>query len=363
MSNDAADFEFRTHPSFVHILKKIAGTCRNFFLEKSKLVSFRLPLTRALLRGQLFIAFDTYPRSFKQVAFYSSNSPVSNICEAMLAFFQGTSVTDPFLFYSKGHPLDFLYIELDPYLSPDAWYFLLKRFEVLAFLKSFAMKSRFISNEQLLRLFGLLNKLSTKIIYAFLDNQWFRKDFSNVLQFCQEKKTKSEFREFSLRLQSVNDRSFTRVWKTSLTSITINSFEFGDNGAKYLSEALRENTTLTSLEVLDVDIGLFGKQHKAELLNYIKCNILKRDTTNMSDSSAVTISVADSALNLEPQRTTNSVEYLTGLDQTFIVCCDTHLKESTFLFILYMQIVVWKCACSLLLTFFCILHWRVLPVS
>eukprot|EP00871_Galdieria_phlegrea_P005066 jgi/Galph1/5560/GphlegSOOS_G4246.1 len=118
---DAADFEFRTHPCFFQIVKEISGTCRSFFLEKSKLVSLRLPLTSATLLGQLETVFNTYPRSFQQVAFYTSNFHVSNICEAMQAFFQESSVTEYSLFvqvegkdFSKYLILFLFYLERHP---------------------------------------------------------------------------------------------------------------------------------------------------------------------------------------------------------------------------------------------------------
>eukprot|EP00871_Galdieria_phlegrea_P003578 jgi/Galph1/4220/GphlegSOOS_G2905.1 len=219
---DAADFEFRTHPSFLKILNEIGCTCRSDLLEKSKLVSLRLSLTRATLLEQLETAFNTHPMSFKQVAFYSSSSTISNICEAMQAFFQGNSVTEYSLFvevkgedfskilesipvlFRKTPNLTFLYIEIDPFLQLETWNALLQRFQMLASLKYFAMESLFVSNEQLLRLLILLNKLSTNFICATLDRQWSQENISNLLQCCQRKKIelKAQFREFSLHLQS-----------------------------------------------------------------------------------------------------------------------------------------------------------------
>eukprot|EP00871_Galdieria_phlegrea_P004616 jgi/Galph1/5155/GphlegSOOS_G3753.1 len=494
---DAADFEFRTHPSFLKILNEIDGTCRSDLLEKSKLVSLRLSLTRATLFGQLGTAFNTHPVSFKQVAFYSSRSPISDICEAMQAFFQGNSVTEYSLFvevedkdfseilesiaalFRKTSNLTFLYIELDPFLPPKNWNALLQSFQVLASLKYFAMKSLFISNEQLLRLFRLLNKLSTNVICAILDRQWFKENFSNVLQFCQRKKIelKAQFRELSLHLQSDSAMPFTPIWKISLTNLNIGFNNIDTEGAKYLSEALRENTTLTGLNIgwnnigtegakylsealrenttltiLDIDgnnigtegakylsgalrenttlttldinhtcigtegaeylskalrenttlttldisynnIGTEGAKYLSEALRenttltsldigwnnigtecakylsealrenttltsfdidhnkictegakfiveiskYLNRNISKRNGENISNASVVTAPAANSTLKLDPQRMRNSLEYLISVDQTFIVYRYTHLKESTLLFILYMQ--------------------------
>eukprot|EP00871_Galdieria_phlegrea_P001055 jgi/Galph1/1950/GphlegSOOS_G633.1 len=494
-------------------------------LEKSKLVSLRLSLTRSTLFGQLGTAFNTHPVSFKQVAFYSSRSPISDICEAMQAFFQGNSVTEYSLFvevedkdfseilesiaalFRKTSNLTFLYIELDPFLPPKNWNALLQSFQVLASLKYFAMKSLFISNEQLLRLFRLLNKLSTNVICAILDRQWFKENFSNVLQFCQRKKIelKAQFRELSLHLQSDSAMPFTPIWKISLTNLnigfnnidtegakylsealrenttltglnigwnnigtecakylsealrenttlttlnidhnnietegaeylsealrenttlttldirsnnidakgaeylsealrentTLTSLDIGWNnigtecakylsealrenttlttlnidhnnieteGAEYLSEALRENTTLTTLDIrysnidtegakylskalrenttltsFDIDhnkIGTEGAKFIVEISKYLNRNISKRNGENISNASVVTAPAANSTLKLDPQRMRNSLEYLISVDQTFIVYRYTHLKESTLLFILYMQ--------------------------
>eukprot|EP00871_Galdieria_phlegrea_P001738 jgi/Galph1/2565/GphlegSOOS_G1237.1 len=310
---DAADFEFRTHPSFLKILNEIDGTCRSDLLEKSKLVSLRLSLTRATLFGQLGTAFNTHPVSFKQVAFYSSRSPISDICEAMQAFFQGNSVTEYSLFvevedkdfseilesiaalFRKTSNLTFLYIELDPFLPPKNWNALLQSFQVLASLKYFAMKSLFISNEQLLRLFRLLNKLSTNVICAILDRQWFKENFSNVLQFCQRKKIelKAQFRELSLHLQSDSAMPFTPIWKISLTNLNIGFNNIDTEGAKYLSEALRENTTLTGLNIGWNNIGTEGAKYLSEALREnTTLTILDIDGNNIGTEGAKYLSGA-----------------------------------------------------------------------
>eukprot|EP00871_Galdieria_phlegrea_P000512 jgi/Galph1/1461/GphlegSOOS_G147.1 len=147
---DAADFEFRTHPCFFRLSKRSAVLVEAFSWRNLKLLSLKLPLTSATLLGQLETVFNTYPRSFQQVAFYTSNFHVSNICEAMQAFFQESSVTEYslfvqgkdfskylilFLFYLERHPTCFLYIELDPFLSPETWNALLQRFQMLVSLK------------------------------------------------------------------------------------------------------------------------------------------------------------------------------------------------------------------------------------
>eukprot|EP00871_Galdieria_phlegrea_P000505 jgi/Galph1/1455/GphlegSOOS_G141.1 len=310
---DAADFEFRTHPSFLKILNEIDGTCRSYLLEKSKLVSLRLSLTRSTLFGQLGTAFNTHPVSFKQVAFYSSRSPISDICEAMQAFFQGNSVTEYSLFvevedkdfseilesiaalFRKTSNLTFLYIELDPFLPPKNWNALLQSFQVLASLKYFAMKSLFISNEQLLRLFRLLNKLSTNVICAILDRQWFKENFSNVLQFCQRKKIelKAQFRELSLHLQSDSAMPFTPIWKISLTNLNIGFNNIDTEGAKYLSEALRENTTLTGLNIGWNNIGTEGAKYLSEALREnTTLTILDIDGNNIGTEGAKYLSGA-----------------------------------------------------------------------
>eukprot|EP00871_Galdieria_phlegrea_P004269 jgi/Galph1/4843/GphlegSOOS_G3491.1 len=258
-STDAADFEFRTHPSFLQVLKEISGTCRSFFLEKSKLVSLRLPLTSATLLGQLETVFNTYPKSFKQVAFYTSDTCVFKICECMRAVFQGNLVIE--------------------------------------------------------------------------------ENFSNVSQFCQRKKIELnvQFCELSLHLRSFGVMPFTPVWETSLTSMYICFRVICTASVKYLSEALPENTTLTSLNIESNNIGTEGEKFETETSKYLNRNISKRNRENISNASAVTAPVANSTLTLDSQRKRNSLEYLSSLDQTFVAYRDTHLKESTLLFILYMQ--------------------------
>eukprot|EP00871_Galdieria_phlegrea_P000513 jgi/Galph1/1462/GphlegSOOS_G146.1 len=121
------------------------------------------------------------------------------------------------------------------------------------------MKSLSVSNEQLLRLFILLNKLSTNAVI--------KKISPTVTQYCQRKKI----------------------------------------------------------------------ELKAQFRQILNRNISKRNRGNISNASAVTAPVVNSTLTLDPQRTKNSLEYLISVNQTFIAYRDTHLKESTLLFILYMQ--------------------------
>eukprot|EP00871_Galdieria_phlegrea_P003579 jgi/Galph1/4221/GphlegSOOS_G2904.1 len=80
-----------------------------------------------------------------------------------------------------------------------------------------------------------------------------------------------------------------------------------------------------------------GEKFKTEISKYLSRNISRRNREIISNASAVTAPVANSALTLDPQRTRNSLEYLISVDQTFIAYLDTHLKESTLLFILHMQ--------------------------
>eukprot|EP00871_Galdieria_phlegrea_P005067 jgi/Galph1/5561/GphlegSOOS_G4234.1 len=313
------------------------------------------------------------------------------------------------------------------------------------------MKSVFISNEQLLRLFRLLNKLSTHVIDTVLGRQWFKENFANVSQFCQRKKIelKAQFRELSLYLRSDGDMPFIPIWEilstrldidgsnidakgakylsealrenttlnmlsifennigtegakyvsealrenttltflgiqynniggegakylsevlrenttltrldiggnniggegvkylsdtlrenTTLTDLYVGGNDIGREGAKYFSEALRENTTLTHVNIDCINIGSGNAKFRAEIDNYLSRNISKRNTENMSNASSATAPVVNSALKVDPQRTKNSLEYLISMNQTFIAYGDTHLKENTLLFILYMQ--------------------------
>eukprot|EP00871_Galdieria_phlegrea_P000427 jgi/Galph1/1385/GphlegSOOS_G79.1 len=223
---DAANFECRTHPSFLRILQEISGTCR-----------------RRLSYGVLTI-FQVKDKDF------------SKILEFM-----------PVIFEKASH-LSFLFIELEPFCSSKKWNVLLKHFGTLQSLKSFSMESRSISSEQLLSLFESLNNLCTSFIYATLQRPWLKANFADVIQFCQRKKIelKVQFYELSLHLQAVGAMPFTPVWETSLTSLDTIRHCIGPDGAEYLCEALRGNTTLTHLDIGYNNIGTEGAKYLSEAL-------------------------------------------------------------------------------------------------
>ncbi|GJD09432.1 hypothetical protein Gasu2_36880 [Galdieria sulphuraria] len=65
---EAANFEYRTVPSFIQLLDKLDDSCRGWLLEDCKFVNLNLPWTRSSLLGHLEVFFFTeYPKLFEML--------------------------------------------------------------------------------------------------------------------------------------------------------------------------------------------------------------------------------------------------------------------------------------------------------
>ncbi|GJQ11404.1 hypothetical protein GpartN1_g3195.t1 [Galdieria partita] len=263
---EAANFEYRTHPSFLELLNKVNDNCRNLMLEKFKFINLSLPMTCSSdVRGQLEAGITQYPTLFEYVVTCSLETDIVQLGEVIEQI--PSSVTSNILFlqvddtdsyfmlellsflFRKGHCSSFLYIDLDRFDLSNTWTTLVDSFRCISTLKSLALKSRTISNPQLLMLLKILVDASLQSCYAIFDIQWTLPQFSDILDFLQRKRVhlKAFFDCLSLQLSPTSDVPFEPLWMTLETRLVCRMI--GLNGVKYLSEALKENHTLTALNI------------------------------------------------------------------------------------------------------------------
>ncbi|GJQ14896.1 hypothetical protein GpartN1_g6687.t1 [Galdieria partita] len=299
---EAANFEYRTNPNFLQLLDEVNDNCRKLMLEKFKFINLSLPMTRSsVLRDHLESDITKYPPTlFEFVAICSletdivelgevieqlpssntsnilflqvDNTESCSILEFLSFLFQkGHGFSSIFQFLSflfqKGHGSSFLYIDLDMFDLSKAWSTLVNSFRCISTLKSLAITCKRISNAQLLRLLKILKK-SLQSCYALLDAQWTEPHFSDILDFLQRRRIslKASFDYLSLQISPTSDVPFEPLWMTDETSLYLDNGKIDSNGLKYLSEALKENHTLTELNIGANNITSEGAKYLSEAL-------------------------------------------------------------------------------------------------
>ncbi|GJQ14890.1 hypothetical protein GpartN1_g6681.t1 [Galdieria partita] len=299
---EAANFEYRTNPSFLQLLDEVNDNCRKLLLEKFKFINLSLPMTRSsVLRDHLESDITKYPPTlFEYVAICSletdivelgevieqlpssitsnilflqvDNTESCSILEFLSFLFQkghGFSSILEFLsfLFQKGHGSSFLYIDLDMFDLSKTWSTLVNSFRCISTLKSLAITCKRISNAQLLRLLKILKK-SLQSCYAILDAQWTEPHFSDILDFLQRRRIslKASFDYLSLQISPTSDVPFEPLWMTDETRLGLNNRKIDSNGLKYLSEALKENDTLTELNIAWNTITSEGAKYLSEAL-------------------------------------------------------------------------------------------------
>ncbi|GJQ09912.1 hypothetical protein GpartN1_g1703.t1 [Galdieria partita] len=299
---EAANFEYRTNPNFLQLLNKVNDNCRNLMLEKFKFINLSLLKTRSSgLRGQLEAGITQYPTLFEYVVTCFLETDIVQLCEVIEQI--PSSVTSNILFlqvddtdsyiilellsflFRKGHCSSFLYIDLDRFDLSNTWSTLVDSFRCISTLKSLAMTCRTISNPQLLMLLKILEDASLQSCYAIFDMQWRLPQFSDILDFLQRKRVhlKAFFDYLILQLSPTSDVPFEPLWMTLETSLDLACRMIDLNGVKYLSEALKENHTLTELDFHNNYITSEGAKYLSEALKQnhtlIKLDIGGNDIT------------------------------------------------------------------------------------
>ncbi|GJQ14897.1 hypothetical protein GpartN1_g6688.t1 [Galdieria partita] len=293
---EAANFEYRTNPSFLQLydeenssflqlLDEVNDNCRKLMLEKFKFINLSLPMTRSSgLLGQLEAGITKYPTLFEYVVICSLESDIVELGEVIGQL--PSSITSNILFlqvddtescsileflsflFRKGHGSSFLFIDLDMFDLSKTWTTLVDSFCCISTLKSLAIMCTSISNAQLLRLLKILKNASLQSCYAILDAQWTEPQFSDTLDFLQRKRIsfKASFDCVSLQILPTSDVPFEPLWMTDETRLDLNNGKIDLNGLKYLSEALKENHTLTVLRIQKNNITSEGAKYLSEAL-------------------------------------------------------------------------------------------------
>ncbi|GJQ14879.1 hypothetical protein GpartN1_g6670.t1 [Galdieria partita] len=410
---EAANYEYRTNPSFLELLNKVNDNCRKLMLEKFKFINLSLPMTRSSgLRDQLEAGITKYPTLFEYVVICSlktdivelgevtkqiPSSVTSNILFLQVDHTESCSILEFLSFlFRKGHGSSFLYIDLDMFDLSKRWTTLVDSFRCISTLKSLSMKCTSISNAQLLRLLRILKNALLQSCYALLDAQWTEPNFSDILDFLQRKRIslKASFDCVSLQILATSDVPFEPLWMTDKTSLYLDNGKIDSNGLKYLSEALKENDTLTGLYIGGNNITSEGVKYLSEalkendtltVLNINNNNItsegakylsealkenhtltvlnidynnitsegeifssqinqyLKRNqselNTKKSNASNINKSLDQSTLktNTTTQHLLALSKYASCLNQSYLQYKSTVLKEMNLLFILFMQ--------------------------